>query len=131
LLGASLLPAEYIEGDCSPDNCPVEYRVEIPRTACEQCLEVTDSFLYEPPINTNCGDLCKPSAKVPITSPDDFGKIGEDDLVGFSEIQNISKQMVPGYVLPLLNIAATLIFIMSLSAMLGGDIEIPGISKVF
>jgi len=131
LLGASLLPAEYIEGSCSPDNCPAEYRVEIPRTACEQCLEVTDSFLYEPPINTNCGDLCKPSAKVPITSPDDFGKIGEDDLVGFSEIQNISKQMIPGYLLPLLNIAATLIFIMSLSAMLGGDIEIPGISKVF
>lgn len=131
LLGGSVLPPEYIEGPCSPDNCPVEYRLEIPRTACEQCLEVTDSFLYEPPINTNCGDMCKPSAKVPITSPGDFGKSGSDDLVGFSEIQNISKLMIPGYVLPLFNIAATIIMIMSLSAMLGGDIEIPGLSKVF
>jgi len=131
LLGGSILPSEYIEGPCSPDDCPVDYRVDIPRTACEQCLEVSDSFLYNPPINTDCGDLCKPSAKVPITSPGDFGKIGEEDLVGFPAIQNISKQMIPGYLLPLLNIAATLICIMSLSAMLGGDIEIPGISKVF
>lgn len=131
LLGGTTLPAEYIEDDCSPDACPVEYRLQIPRTACEQCLEVSDSFLYEPPINTDCGDLCKPSAKVPTKSASDFGKSGSDDLVGFSEIQNISRLMIPGYFLPLFNIAATLIFIISLSAMLGGDIEIPGISKVF
>jgi hypothetical protein len=39
--------------------------------------------------------------------------------------------MLPAYVLPLFNIVATLVFIKGLSTILGGDIEIPGISKVF
>ena len=47
------------------------------------------------------------------------------------EIQEVSKLMIPAYVLPLFNIVATLIFIKGLSAFLGGDIEIPGLSKIF
>ncbi|MEM4359898.1 MAG: hypothetical protein QXT45_05165 [Candidatus Bilamarchaeaceae archaeon] len=130
LLGG-FLPPDYLSGECSLDACPAEYRVAIPRSACEQCLDVSESFLYDPPINTECGELCKPSTKIPTKSVSDFMKTGEEDLVGFSEIQNVSKYMVPAYLLPLFNITATLIFILSLSAILGGDIEIPGISKVF
>ncbi len=130
LLGGTL-PYDYLNEDCSLEECPTEYRIAIPRTACEQCLDVSESFIYDPPINTNCGDLCKPSDKVPVKSPDDYLKSGQDDLVGFSEIQNVSRYMIPAYLLPLFNIVATIIFIQSFSAMIGGDIEIPGLSKVF
>jgi hypothetical protein len=39
--------------------------------------------------------------------------------------------MIPAYLLPLFNIVATLVFIKGLSGLIGGDIEIPGISKIF
>ena len=51
--------------------------------------------------------------------------------MGRAEIQNVAKLIIPAYLLPLFNIVATLVFIKGLSTMLGGDIEIPGISKVF
>jgi hypothetical protein len=63
--------------------------------------------------------------------PSAYTKIDEEGLVGTSEIKNVSKLMVPAYLLPLFNIVATLIFIRTFSGMIGGDIEIPGISKIF
>jgi hypothetical protein len=58
-------------------------------------------------------------------------QVGGEGLVGRAEIQQVSKLLVPAYVLPLFNIVATLVFIKGLSNLLGGDIDIPGISKVF
>jgi len=130
LMGGTL-PYDYLNGDCSLEACPIEYRASIPRTACEQCLDVSETFIYDPPVNMNCGDLCKPNDKIPVKSPADYLKSGDDDLVGFSEVKNVSRYMIPAYLLPLFNIAATIIFIMTFSAMIGGDIEIPGLSKVF
>jgi hypothetical protein len=51
--------------------------------------------------------------------------------IGKPEIVNVGKLMVPGYLLPLFNILVTLMFIRSVSKMLGGDVDIPGLSKVF
>jgi hypothetical protein len=130
LMGGSM-PPEYYSGDCSLEECPTDYRLSIPRAACEQCLEVSESYIYDPPINVNCGDMCKPNDNIPVQSPSDYMKSGSEDMVGFSEIQNVSKYMIPAYLLPLFNIAATLIFIRTFSGMIGGDIDIPGISKVF
>ncbi len=87
--------------------------------------------MYNPPIQTSCIDLCKPSDEVPLKSPSAYTGVGGEGLVGTPEVQNVSKLMLPGYVLPLFNIVATLVFIKGLSTILGGDIEIPGISKVF
>ncbi len=130
LMGGSL-PAEYYTGDCSLEACPTDYRVSIPRSACEQCLDASETYMYSPPINRNCGDLCKPNDNIPVQSPEDYMKSGSEDMVGFSEVQNVSKFMIPAYLLPLFNIMATIIFIRAFSQMIGGDIDIPGLSKVF
>jgi hypothetical protein len=126
------MPLDYITGSCSINtNCKSEDRVAIPRNACEQCLFSEESQMYEPPIQAGCADLCKPSDDVPQKDPGAYTAVGGEGLVGPKEVQNISKLMLPAYVLPLFNIVATLIFIKGVSTMLGGDIDIPGISKVF
>ena len=113
------------------DNCPTKYRLAVPRTACEMCLYSEDAYLYDPPIQTQCNDLCAPTNNLPAKEPGEYTEIGADGLVGRNEIKNVSKLLLPAYILPLFNIVATLVFIAGLSRMLGGDVEIPGISKVF
>jgi hypothetical protein len=125
------LPDSYKTGDCSLDECDSDYRGVVPRNACEMCLFTEESYAYSPPINTQCGDICRPSDNTPATDPSQFSKIGEAGLVGLPEIQSVSRLLIPAYVLPLFNIVATLVFIKGLSGFLGGDIEIPGLSKVF
>ncbi len=125
------LPEGYVTGKCDiGTNCPAEGRVAVPRTSCEQCIFSEESQMYEPPIQPDCTDLCRPSDDLPVKNPAAYTAVGAEGLVGSAEIQNVSKLMLPGYVLPLFNIVATLAFIRGLSAALGGDIEIPGISKV-
>jgi hypothetical protein len=126
------MPQSYITGACDIDvNCTTDDRVPIPRNACEQCLFSEESQVYNPPIQPSCTDLCKPPENVVAKSPDKFSSIGAEGLAGTEEIKNVSKLMLPAYALPLFNIVATLVFIKGLSTILGGDIEIPGISKVF
>lgn len=130
----STLPSEqYYGGGCAPTECPTdfEHRVEIPRSSCQSCLYSEESYLYNPPIYKDCATLCKPSNKVPTQNSIEYSKIDEDGLVGKPDIKNISKFMIPAFLLPLFNIVATLIFIKGFSAMLGGDIEIPGLRKIF
>jgi hypothetical protein len=116
---------------CSYDSCDPKYRVDVPRSACDSCMLLEESYTYSPPINFDCGDLCKPPENAPKKSPGDYTKVGEDGLVGREEIKAVSKLMIPAYVLPLFNIAATIIVIRSLAGILGGDIEIPGLAKIF
>lgn len=125
------LPYNYNHGTCEYDICPVEYRSAIPRTACEMCIFAEEQYMYNPPINPRCPDLCRPSDRKPVSDSSSLTKIGPDGLVGKPMIQDVAKFMIPVYLLPLFNIVATLIFIRSLSHFLGGDIEIPGINKVF
>ena len=125
------LPTELTTGGCAPENCPADFKNYTPRSACEECILTPESFTYDPPINTECSELCKPENKAPMKDPSAYTKIDEEGLVGTSEIKNVSKLMVPAYLLPLFNIVATLIFIRTFSGMIGGDIEIPGISKIF
>ncbi len=130
-LVSSALPNDYITGGCSVVECPKDYRVAIPRNTCENCLFTEEPYVYDPPIRNNCGDLCGPTGNVPAKKPGEYTKIGGEGLVGKPEIQNVAKLMIPAYLLPLFNIVATLVFIKGLSGMLGGDIEIPGLAKVF
>ncbi|NYZ77533.1 hypothetical protein H0O02_04450 [Candidatus Micrarchaeota archaeon] len=130
-ISGAALPVELTTGDCSLDACPADYRLFTPKSACEECLLTPESYLYDPPINMECSDFCKPKDNTPMKDPSAYTKINEEGLVGMSEIQNVSKLMIPAYLLPLFNIVATLIFIRTFSGMIGGDIEIPGISKIF
>jgi hypothetical protein len=126
------LPLDYITGACDIDtSCKVDYRAPIPRSSCEQCLYSDESQMYNPPIQPNCPELCRPSDELPTQSPAAYRGVGSEGLSGTSEIQNVSKLMLPAYILPMFNILATIVFIRGVSAILGGDIEIPGISKVF
>jgi len=126
------MPEDYLNGSCDINtNCKAEDRVPIPRNSCEQCLFSEESEMFEPPIQTACNDMCRPTDDVPVKGAGAYTGIGGEGLVGPTEVQNVSKLMLPAYVLPLFNIAATLIFIKGLSTILGGDIDIPGISKVF
>jgi len=127
----STIPEDLRTGDCSYENCPGEYRVYPPRSACEDCIMTPETYLYSPPINLDCGELCKPQNNMPMRSSGDYTEIGQEGLVGRAEIRNVSKYMIPAYLLPLFNIVATLVFIKSFSGMIGGDIEIPGVSKLF
>jgi hypothetical protein len=125
------LPEEYYSGGCSYASCPPEYRTMVPFQACEMCLFTEESYIYDPPIDTQCIEACKPPDNTPVSDPSAYTQIGDTGLVGLGPVQDISKLMIPAYLLPLFNIVATIIFIKGLSDMLGGDIEIPGLSKVF
>jgi hypothetical protein len=129
------LDMEYISGACdiAEGVCPYNstYRAAIPFAACENCIFSQEPYEYKPTIRRDCAQLCRPSTDSPSKSSGDYTKIDEDGLVGKTEIKNVSKLMVPAYLLPLLNIAMTLMLIRTLSGILGGDIEIPGLQKIF
>ena len=130
---APTLPNSYTADSCSQDNCPFDsdHRIAIPRTACETCLFTEESYAYNPPINMRCSDICAPTESTPVKDAGSYTGIGAEGLVGRAEIRGVAKLIIPAYLLPMFNIVATLIFIKGLSEMLGGDIDIPGISKVF
>lgn len=132
---SSTMPNSYVQDECSTvDNiCPTDgdHRVAIPRNACETCLFTQETYAYKPAINLRCADICQPKSNAPVKDSGSYMQIGGEGLVGRTEIQNVAKLILPAYLLPLFNIVATLIFIKGLSNILGGDIDIPGISKVF
>ncbi len=125
------VPADYLTGACSYAQCKSDFRVIVPRNACEMCLYSQPSYMYAPAIDTMCSDECKPSDSAPVADPATFTKVGGNGLVGLQEVQDLSKLLIPVYLLPLFNIVATLVFIKGLSGWLGGDIEIPGLSRLF
>lgn len=130
---ADSLGLEYTNGACSFENCPFNttYRAVVPYSACEECIFSEEPAEYNPPIRADCAEQCKPSTNTPTKNAGDYSKIDEDGLVGREEIKNVAKLMVPAYLLPLLNIALTLMLIRTLSGILGGDIEIPGLQRIF
>jgi len=127
------LPLEYYEDGCSPDSCPTDVynRAQLPMSSCEACLFSEEAYIYNPPVNTDCGSLCRPSDNVPAKTPGEYMEADEDGLIGMVEITGVSRYIVPAYILPLFNIVATLVFIKGFSAMLGGDIDIPGLRRIF
>lgn len=103
----------------------------IDSNACKSCLFVPQTYTFNPPVQTNCADLCgRNNGGPPKVSPVDFAQITKEGMVGPPDVKNAASLILPAYILPLLNIAVTLMFIRSLSVMLGGDIEIPGVSKI-
>jgi hypothetical protein len=99
--------------------------------SCKECLKVEEDYQYSPPIRKSCAELCGAGMdQGKAVSTGDIVKNSGSDYVGPEDVKNVSKFMIPAFVLPLMNILVTLMFIKTVSAMLGGDIEIPGLSKV-
>ncbi|MFH0737268.1 MAG: hypothetical protein V1827_01675 [Candidatus Micrarchaeota archaeon] len=98
---------------------------------CDSCNFVPQSYTYDPPIYLACTDLCNPSPSgPPKISPSEFTRRSAEGMVGKEEIKGVAALMLPAYVLPILNILVTLIFIRSFSQLIGGDVDIPGLSKI-
>ena len=102
-----------------------------PKKMCEGCSECPSDCLYTPATVSDCTAQCTDEALAgPInTGPGDFikklpGAQGEEDVKG------IGVLMMPALVLPLFGIVIVLSFIRTLSPLLGGDIEIPGIGRI-
>jgi hypothetical protein len=98
---------------------------------CDSCNFVPMEYTYSPPVYLACTDLCNPSPTgPPKISPAEFARRSMEGMVGKEEIKAVSALMLPAYVLPILNILVTLIFIRSFSQIIGGDMDIPGLMKI-
>jgi hypothetical protein len=99
---------------------------------CEECLFVNDFLNFNPPVIFDCTMLCGDEMPGPTAiSSSDFAKLSSKGMYGTEDIKSISGFILPAYILPLFNILVTIMFIKTFSPLLGGDIEIPGLSKVF
>ncbi len=110
-------------GECTMPDAPAEI--------CTGCFDCPLDCLYEPPVRTDCAEVCSEDALAgPISlSPDDFilklpGAQGEID------VKNVGTFMIPALVLPLFSLVIVISFIRVLSPILGGDIDIPGLSRI-
>lgn len=108
-----------------PDDADIEAH------DCDSCNFVPQEYTYDPPIYLSCTDLCNPSPTgPPKISPADFTRRSAEGMVGKEEIKAVAALMLPAYVLPIINILVTLIFIRSFSQLIGGDMMIPGLMRV-
>jgi|GEM_PF-6877893 len=99
---------------------------------CDSCLFVQPEYTLNPPVYTDCAARCGGGANAgpPKINPAEFAQRTAEGMVGRPEIKSVAALMLPAYILPLLDILVTLMFIRSFSAMLGGDIEIPGLTRI-
>ena len=98
---------------------------------CSQCAFVAEKGLtMEPAMIWDCTAFCgAPSSTVMGQDPASMtNNIG--GMQGPTDVIAVSKLMVPAYVLPFFCLAVTLMFIMTLSPMLGGDMDIPGMMRM-
>ncbi len=112
---------------CDLTVCSGAYKETVPSSSCQKCLDVDANFQFDPPVMTNCADFCAApkNPAEPSTAP-----LTMEGFVGGPDYRNIAQLLVQAYLLPLFNFTVAIMFIQSFSGMLGGDIEIPGITKV-
>lgn len=104
---------------------------DIDSGACSECVFVKKQYTMNPVTYPNCMELCSPSPTgAPKVSAAEFTRQTFSGMFGREEVKAVATLIVPAYVLPLLNVVVTLMFIRTLSPIFGGDIEIPGISKI-
>ncbi|MBI5222946.1 hypothetical protein HY990_00840 [Candidatus Micrarchaeota archaeon] len=99
---------------------------------CDGCLFVKKESTLNPPIIGSCADLCGASGVVGPrkVSPSEFARRSSEGMVGKEDLKSIATLYLPGFLLPLLNIVITLMFIRSFSQFLGGDVDIPGLVRI-
>ncbi len=100
-------------------------------TDCLSCAYLMDpGFASYPPVHQRCDSLCGKAKKVAVSSDSGDMETGIDGFAGPLEMKTITKLVVPAVILPLLNLVITFIFIRTLSPMLGGDVDIPGMMRM-
>ncbi|MCK4319593.1 hypothetical protein KAW38_03420 [Candidatus Micrarchaeota archaeon] len=100
---------------------------------CYECIYLFDSgFRFTPQIHTDCATLCGGDygGSSPVYLEDlDVTMNKIDGFVGPSDIKSVSKLMIPAYILPIFNLVITFMFIQTLSPLIGGDVNIPGLMR--
>jgi len=98
---------------------------------CTGCIFTEKAYLYNPPIRPDdeCKALCTPRPSGKQKTGEDIPLLVEGNI-GPVILTNVSKLLVPVYLLPIFNFLVVVMFIRSFSKFLGGDIEIPGLAKV-
>ncbi|MDD5022866.1 MAG: hypothetical protein PHU63_01730 [Candidatus ainarchaeum sp.] len=124
------IPADINSPDAAYQSCI--YISPKDTSNCAKCMFVDDPFTYTVPVIVDCPALCGEELSTPPSiSSSDFAKQASEGMYGKEDIKSVSGFMLPAYLLPLFNILVTVMFIRTFSPLLGGDIEIPGLSKVF
>ena len=118
--------AASLEGELS---CVYVQPAESMLDQCSGCIFVGEEYTVEPPLYTDCARLCGDQGPGQI-SPAQFAQATRGQMKGRPEVTGVSALIIPAYILPLLNIVVTLMFIRTFSPILGGDIEIPGMAKL-
>ncbi|MCP4646339.1 MAG: hypothetical protein GY852_01220, partial [bacterium] len=96
---------------------------------CIECTYLMDpGFASLPPVHQRCDALCGAAKNVAATPDSESMQTGIDGFSGPLEMKSITKLVVPAIILPMLNLVITFIFIRTLSPILGGDIDIPGMT---
>jgi hypothetical protein len=103
---------------------------DAPDTACGECFDCPVDCLYTPAVRTDCAEVCGEGT---LGAPDVDSQGLLKNLPGASgrtDVRNAGIFMLPALVLPLFNIVIIIAFIRVFSPALGGDIEIPGLSRI-
>ncbi|MEM4335921.1 MAG: hypothetical protein QXY61_02865 [Candidatus Anstonellales archaeon] len=91
---------------------------------CKAILDFDDpGFSYNPPVFAKCEEHC--ATKIPTQTHSSRGA-----LTGIRFVENVAKIMISAYLLPLFNIAATIVFISGLASFLGGELFVPGLGEL-
>lgn len=124
------MPEDINDPNAAYESCM--YIVPTDLSNCGKCLFADAPFTYTVPVITDCNVLCGDEIVAPPPiSASNFAQMSSEGMYGEEDIKSVSGFMLPAYLLPLFNILVTIMFIKTFSPLLGGDIEIPGLSKVF
>ncbi|MCX8197208.1 MAG: hypothetical protein N3G80_02745 [Candidatus Micrarchaeota archaeon] len=110
------------------NNCTFD---PAPQRVCEGCFDCPYDCLFEPPVRTDCAELCSKEEMVEQRlSPGEFVSSFPGAASGAVDVRNVGVLMMPALVLPLFSIVIVISFVRVLSSILGGDIDIPGLSRI-
>ena len=129
--------------NCDDDLCtPYACKRELPGGSCDNCTQCEEDCtrqlqsgqgVPEVSVYTNCAELCKPAEGATTFGMTDLtagSGATTSSQYGGADVQAIGVLLVPAFILPLFNIMVTIAFVRALSPVLGGDYDIPGISRL-
>lgn len=118
--------------ECNPSSCAESCQLpSAPQVVCEGCFDCAFDCTYYPAPRTDCSEVCTDEALAgPINiGPGDYAK-KLPGAQGEVDVKNVGMLALPALVLPLFSIVIVVSFIRVFSPILGGDIEIPGLSRL-
>lgn len=111
----------------TPFGCSIDCISETPEGLCDNCLNCPADCTAIPPIRRDCGDVCVSIGYYSLRMESLMSGLGGAE--GQEDIKNIGVLFLPAFILPIVIVILVLSFVSILSKSLGGEYEIPGITK--